>query len=166
MSASPTLLESAAGRVETSPHFARERIIEVFGEIKPLLQQHWEEIAHYPDIPLSPDYDKYVQAERNDVLRIFTARQGHTLIGYAIYFVGPAPHYRFSKQAQQDVLFIEPSHRQGRNGWKLIAYADAQMKAEGVQVVQQHVKRAHPGLGSLLERMGYEPVETIWMRRL
>jgi GNAT superfamily N-acetyltransferase len=147
--------------------FCRERIADVFAEIKPLLQAHWDEIAHYPDIPLCPDYDRYVAAERNNVLRIFTARQGHTLIGYAIYVVQSALHYRFSLQAQQDVLYVCPSYRQGRTGWKLIAHADEQLKAEGCQLVIQHIK-AKPSLnfGPMLARMGYELMDEIWVKRL
>lgn len=132
MSALPTLSRVIAGREDAVPHFGRERIIEVFGEIKPLLEMHWVEIAHYPDIALDPDYDHYVQAERKDMLRIFTARLGHELIGYAIYFVMPGLHYRKSLQAQQDILFLLPQHRKGRLGLRLIRHADEQLDRKSV----------------------------------
>lgn len=146
--------------------FARERIVDVFGDIKPLLQAHWEEIAHYRDIPLNPDYGKYVIAERDGKLRIFTVRKGQELVGYAIYGVTTGIHYSDALIAIQDVLYVKPEHRQGTVGWKLIAFADDQLRAEGVQIVVQHQKIAHPTLGKILQRMGYEQQDVIWTRRL
>jgi GNAT superfamily N-acetyltransferase len=146
--------------------FARERIVEVFGEITPLLQAHWEEIAHYPDIPLNPDYDRYVQAERNDQLRIFTVRLESKLIGYAIYGVNVGMHYRTCLIALQDILFVLPSHRRGRIALRLIEYADRQLQGEGVQVVIQHVKSSHPALARLLELQKYELMDHIYTKRL
>jgi hypothetical protein len=48
---------------------------------------------------------------------------------------------------------------------RLIEHADAQLAAEGVQVVFQHVKTAH-NFGPLLERLGYEHVENVYAKRL
>lgn len=151
---------------EAPVSFCRERIADVIGEIKPLLQAHWEEIAHYPDIPLKPDYDRYMAAEYKGQLRIFTARKGHTLIGYAIYAVAHGMHYSNCLVAVQDVLYLDPAYRRGRVGWRLIEHADNVLQAEGVGVVVQHQKIAHPALGQLLERMGYEQQDIIWTRRL
>lgn len=162
----PTLSDVPAEPNHSLTHFGLERIIEVFGEIKPLLQAHWAEIAHYPDIPLDPDYDRYVQAERNGQLRIFTARHDGKLVGYAIYGVTRGLHYKGSLIAVQDILFVTPAFRRGRIASRLIDHVHAHLRAEGVQVVVDHVKAAHPALGRLLERKGSELMDQIYTRRL
>lgn len=119
--------------------FARESMSQVMGEIRPLLEAHWQEIAQFPDIPLDPDYEQYARAEAAGQLRIYSAR-AESLVGYAIYIVGPAWHYRQSLQARQDILFLLPEYRRGRTGLKLIQYTEEQLQAEGVQVVYQQFK--------------------------
>lgn len=145
--------------------FASESVATVIREIGPLIQQHWQEIAQYPDIALSPDFDQYHFLDSCGQLRIFTARVDGELIGYAIYLLAPALHYSKSLQAKQDVLFLLPEHRKSFTGMRLIAYADESLRKDGVQVVYHHVKAAH-NFGPLLERMGYELSDLIYSRRL
>lgn len=151
---------------EMTIRYARETVATVIDEIQPLLRAHWAEIAQYPDIPLSPDFDCYKHLEAHGQLRIYTARHSsYALIGYAIYTVSPALHYSNSIQAKQDVLFLQPEHRAGRIGWKLIAFADELLRQDGVQVVYQHVKTDHD-FGPLLERIGYRFCDKLYSRRL
>lgn len=97
---------------------------------------------------------------------MYTAREvDGSLIGYCVYFVKHAPHYAASIQAAQDVLYVARSHR-GGTGYRFIAWCDEQLAAEGVQVVYQHAKVAHPALGRILERQGYEAVDVIYAKRL
>lgn len=156
--------------VATMPTFQEEDGRAVIPEAMPLFEAHWREIATHQDIPLAVDTAAYHVAAVAGCLRVYTARQNdgyeNQLIGYAVYFVRNHPHYRDSLQASQDVLFIHPAHRRGSTGTRLIKYADAQLRALGVQVVHQHVKLDHPALGVLLERQGYTAVEKIYSKRL
>lgn len=153
-------------QLKPQPQFARESSDTVINEIAPLLENHWAEIAHYPDIPVGVDYDAYLRIEAKGALRIYTIRVGIELVGYALFTVNHSLHYSSSLQARQDVLYLDPTYRRGRVGWKFIAWCDTQLKAEGVQVVHQHAKIAHPQLAVLLPRLGYEAVDVIWSRRL
>jgi hypothetical protein len=147
--------------------FQRESIRGLWDELAPLLEQHWREVAFYPDIALAPDTSRYEALEDAGVLRCFTARQEGKLVGYSFYFVTQHLHYVGSKMAQQDVIFVEPSKRKGTLGAKLIAWCDEQLRQEQVQVVVQHVKVApHLDFGPLLARLGYEPVDMLWSKRL
>jgi GNAT superfamily N-acetyltransferase len=137
----------------------------ILDEIKPMLWEHWAEIAHYPDIPLEPNWPWYEGAEAAGQLRIYTARACFALIGYCIYVVGPGLHYKSSTYANQDILFFTPGHRRGRIGRDFIRFTENQLRAEGVHVVLQHVKFAHD-FGPMLKRDGYEPIDTIWGKRL
>lgn len=145
-------------------HFQKETAAGIFDEAMPLLQLHWEEIAHYKDIPLKPNRDLYEGLCTAGVLRTFTARdEGNALVGYAVFFVRANPHYVSSIQAVQDVLFIHPEKR--GFGAKFILWCDRELKKENVQVVYHHVKEAHD-FGPMLKRMGYKLVDLIYARRL
>lgn len=132
-----------------------------------VLLRHWSELTHYPDIPLDVDWNRYELAEKLGKLRAFTARVGDRLVGYVAFFVDYNGHYRSSLQAVQDVLYLLPEYRaRPRVGLRLIAFADHELAREGVQVAYQHQKLAHPALGRLLQISGYEPMETLWVKRL
>lgn len=145
--------------------FQRERLSDIRSEIAPLLEAHWHEIAHYDDIPLDPDWDAYDQSEDLGLVRCFTVRHDGLLAGYAVFVVRTNPHYRMSKQANQDVLFLIPEMRRSSTGARLIAWCDDQLRSEGCQVVIQHIKAKH-NFGPLLERQGYELVDLIYAKRL
>lgn len=147
------------------PAFAREVSDTVINEIAPLLEAHYREIAHYQDIPLNVDYDRYLRAEAAGNLRIYTVRVSLALIGYAIFAVGPSGRYMGSLQAHQDVLYLDQAYRRGRIGMTFIEWCDGQLRNEGVQVVFQHVKDRH-NFGPLLERLGYTLMDHIYARRL
>ncbi|MFO0467329.1 MAG: GNAT family N-acetyltransferase [bacterium] len=149
-----------------SVRFQRERFTDAFDDALPLLEQHRQEIAHFQDILLDVDVRLYCNADVSDRLRVYTARDGDRLVGYACYFVGSNPHYQASKQAKQDVLYLHPDYRAGRTGLRLVEFADAQLAIEGVQCVYHHVKDAHPALGRILGFLGYEPVERVYVKRL
>ena len=147
--------------------FDRERLTEsFFNEAMPLLVAHWREIAHYQDIPLRPDINAYIAHDCAGILRLYTARiaDDGTLVGYACFFVRENPHYLDSKHAVSDVIFLDRGMR-GMDGWKFLKYIDAALSSEDVEVVYHHVKLAHD-FGPILTRMGYEPVETIYARRV
>jgi GNAT superfamily N-acetyltransferase len=148
-----------------SVRFARESMAAVREEILPLLHAHWAEVAHYADMPLNPNWPWYEASEAAGQLRIFTARDGETLIGYAIYVIGPGLHYRDFTYANQDILFVLPEYRRGFTGRELLRFTEQALRADGVHLVLQHVKVAHD-FGPLLRREGYEPIDTIWGKRL
>lgn len=146
--------------------FQRESAETLWEEILPLLQKHYDEIAKYKDIELSPDVDLYNEIELKGKLRCYTVRKDLELIGYAVFLVHHHLHYSKSLQAVQDVVYLDPSHRGGRTGLKLLRYAEEQLKSEGVEIVMHHVKLEHPALGVLLEYMGYEKMEIIYARKI
>lgn len=137
-------------------------------EIQPLLLEHYHEIAHYRDIPLSPSREMYQRCFDNGGLRIFTARADGKLIGYLAVFVSVNMHYQTILSAAQDVLYVDPAYRGSRVGVRMIRHAHERLADEGVTILFQHVK-AKEGLnvGPLLTRyLGYELVDQIFAVRL
>lgn len=145
--------------------FSREPVTDQFiAEVLPLLKMHYEEIDHYKDIPLDPDFEVYKSLDKSGWLRNFVSRDEEgKIIGYCVYYVKNSMHYKTSIQAIHDVLFIDPSKR--GFGKKFISWCDEQLKSEGVQVVYQHIKAAH-NIGPMLERMGYELIDLVYGKRL
>lgn len=145
--------------------YAREpQPLSIVRELFPLLERHYEEVAHYQDIPLDPDFQAYADVHHVGGLRVFTARKDGALIGYIVFFVRSNPHYRSSVQALQDVLFVLPEHR-GAVGVKLLRFAERELADEGVQVIMQHVKLKNYA-GSIMQHLGYEPVDLLLCKRL
>jgi GNAT superfamily N-acetyltransferase len=105
--------------------------------------------------------------QANDLLRIYTGRDYGRLIGYSIFTVHKGVHYSTSLEADEDLLFVLPEHRKGRFGLQLMQYAESQLAAEGVQLLKRRTKVAERlNFGTVLERMGYEPIDVIYGKRL
>lgn len=138
---------------------------QLVADIKPLLESHYEEIAHYKDIALDPDWGVYENAYKNGLLKIFTVRDSSRLVGYSIFFVRSNPHYKRSVQASQDILFLDKSLRGKFVGARFIKWCDDRLREAGVQAVYHHVKMAN-NFGPILERMGYKMVDMIYAKRL
>ena len=133
-----------------------ETVDGVLEEIMPLLQKHYAEIAWKKDkIPLDPDYDAYRRLEKAKILRIFTARSGGTLVGYAIWMVTNNPHYKSMRLARSDIFYVEPSRRGAMMGQRLIKYSESELKKDGVNVIGLHIKTTL-NWQRLAEHWGYE----------
>ena len=143
--------------------FAKESLPHLMTEVSDLITEHYEEITHYKDIELAPDWDAYLRVYESGGLRCYTARKEDKLVGYCIFFIKHNMHYKNSLQASQDILFITKEQR-GRGG-RFIKWCDEELKEEGVQVVYHHVKKKH-NFGPLLERFGYDLVDLIYAKRL
>lgn len=132
----------------------------VIGEIGPLLRKHYEEIAWKKDkIAFDPDLERYRALEEAGALRIYIAREAGAMIGYAVFFVGQNMHYRGTKQAVNDIFYVDKSRRGVMLGQKLLRdYAESELKLEGVQIIVLHIKREHDW-HTLAEHWGYEWTE-------
>ena len=146
--------------------FQRERVQDLWAELEPLLETHYREIAAFQDIPLAPDKARYEHMEVAGALRVYVGRRDGQMVAYCVMVVQSNAHYRTSLQAAQDILYVDPDFRRGRIALRLIEFVEQELRQEGVQVVHQHSKIAHPALGKLLDHMGYSRSDTIHTKRL
>src|SRR5258706_7796353 len=141
--------------------------IETLGQFLPdaseLLVKNWKEIAAYSDIPLKPDFDRYVKLEQEGRLFITTVRDDSKLVGYCIMFKDRHIHYKDMTIATNDVIYLDPEYREGRVGIKLIKLTEDLFKG---CIVVWHSKNKHPALGKVLEHFGYIPIETTYMKQI
>jgi hypothetical protein len=89
------------------------------------------------------------------------------LIGYSIFTVHKGVHYSTSLEADEDLLFVLPEHRKGPLRSAVDAVRGRSVSADGVQLLKRRTKVAERlNFGALLERMGYEPIDVIYGKRL
>lgn len=145
--------------------FARESFDKSYRDAMPLVVEHYREIAHYQDIELAPDLERYLRLDELGMLQTYTARDPLTndITGYQVFIMAKGLHYSKSMQALEDVLFI--TGRRRGFGVRFIKYADDELRKLGVQTIYRHVKLAH-NHGKILLRDGYEAVDTIYAKRL
>lgn len=154
--------------------YAAEPFAGVIEEAKPLLAEHWKEIAVYKDIPLDPDYAFYAKLSEIGALVVYTVRDEAPakedglgiLIGYSVFVLRPHAHYRAHRWALNDLVWLHPGYRQLNVGRGLVKYWDADLKDRGVNVVHVNAKVQHPALAFLLKEEGYDVVEAGYEKRL
>lgn len=137
-------------------------------EFSAITYQHWEEITAHKDIPLNVDWDMYKMMCHSGRVLVVTAREeDKTLLGYAIFLIGPHLHYKNHVYANQDVLFVRKDKRLSMAGVgiKLIRASEALLKARGVDVIVHHVKVDHD-FSPLLRKLDYGLTEYIYHKRI
>lgn len=135
--------------------FQVESYSQVAEDIKPLLEEHWREVALYQDeIKLEPDWQRYEKLSAAGLLVIVTGRKDKVLIGYSIFTLAPNAHYKSVLMASNDVLFVSGKERKTGAGLKLIRRSEDVLRKLGAKRILWHVKPAHD-FSSILERLGY-----------
>jgi L-amino acid N-acyltransferase YncA len=141
--------------------YEKETFDSVINDIKPLLEDHYEEIALHKDkIPFSPNYFMYKELEDKGILDIFTARKDDELVGYCILFTMPHLHYYTTVFSNVDIFYIKPEYRGKMVGIRLNKFVESQLKKKGVKVINHHIKYEHD-FSQMLYRDNYEDAEKI-----
>jgi len=144
---------------------ARESFLDVIEEAKPILMEHWEELATYLDVPLEPDYAAYEAIDKQGLLAIYTVRARGELVGYSVYFVRRHLHYKITV-ATNDIIMIRKHYRNFGLGSALFSFIELDLKDRGVDVIYTSAKLSHPELSLLLELRGHKEVDRSFSLRL
>ncbi len=136
-------------------------------EMRPLLQQHWEEVAGHRDkIKLDPDFDRYKELASMNALCCTTIRSGGELVGYFICFVCPHIHYKDHPMAYNDAIFILPEHRKGLAPvLNMIQCAEKELRERGVTKIVINTKVSND-FGPVLRRIGFSMFERVYEKLL
>ena len=154
------------GATREGLHFAIETYDEIIDDIRPMLPEHWAELAVHKDIPLEPEWEFYRRSDEIGALKIFTARRDGELIGYSIFVVRPRhAHYNIG-WAMNDIVWLHPDHRNEGVGTKFVAFWDEKLRDLGATIVHVNVKVWHPALAFLLKKCGYAVIEAGYEKRL
>lgn len=150
-----------------------EKLSDCILEIKPILGEHWKELARNQDkIALNPDFTKYLALEKAGVYRMYVVRtDSGEIAGYAGFMVMNHLHYKDDLWALADLFFVRPQFRSKRKlgmGWKdrpkgagrtLFEAVEADLRKLGVSVVHVTYKLANPAAGGMLKKLGYTHIE-------
>lgn len=146
--------------------FAIDDFSVVKSEIDYLLSKHWEEIAVNKDkIKLNPDWNFYDLLNSAGYLGIYTARSDGKLVGYFIVVAKEHPHYKDHIFASNDIIYLDPDYRKGLAGYRLIKFAEDDLRAKGVSVLTINTK-VHKPFDPVLERLGFNLTERSYSKYL
>lgn len=140
-----------------------EQFEPIIEELAELCKAHYAEIAlNKEDIPLAPDWDRYIAMENAKMLLLVTARDGVSLVGYSLFFVNWHMHYKHTLFAANDVVFLLPDYRRSSAGINLLRYSEKVLRERGVIKVLWHVKEGVLDFGTVLQKMGYTSEDVAW----
>ena len=138
---------------------AVESLEAVVEESRPLLQDHWEEIALNKDkIKLEPDWPVYFALASEGRLGLYTARDEGKLVGYFVVTVSQHPHYAKNIFAENDVVFLKKEYRKTGVGAMMIRFAEQDLRKKGVSVLSINTK-VHQPFDSLMEALDFSLIE-------
>ena len=143
--------------------FAIEKISDTWDEAHDLMLENHKETGSTDSIEFNPDKDKYLAIENVGLMKLFTARDEGKLVGYAIFLISVHLHYSCQLWAMQDVMFMKNTHR-GIGSYRFMKWVDEELANLGVNVVLRsvHVRKDY---SRILEKIGYQKIETSFMRR-
>jgi GNAT superfamily N-acetyltransferase len=146
--------------------YKQEFLLDVKDEVVLLIQDHFDEV--YPArkvFELDMDWDLYSQLENLGLLKIFTARDDGSLVGYLFVVLSPNLHSKGSMLACDDGLYVAKSHRGKSVAKDLVCFTEHCLKEDGVKVFHI-VGTTEKPIDSLVKRMGYVKVETKFQKVL
>ena len=142
--------------------YQQEFLDQVESDALVLIDLHYEEIALNQDnIKLNPDWDAYRSFEDQGKLKVFTARDNGTLVGYFVVVVGVNMHYKDHIFACNDIIYLHKDYRKGFAGIKLINFAKKCLTDDGVSVLTINTK-VHQPFDRVLERLGFKLIERVY----
>ena len=143
-------------------NYQQEFLDQVKDDILVLIDLHYKEIAlNQSKVKLNPDWDVYRALENEGKLRIFTARDNDTLVGYFVVVVGVNMHYKDHTFACNDIIYLHKDYRKGFAGIKLIKFAKKCLTEDGVSVLTINTK-VHQPFDRVLERLGFNLIERVY----
>ena len=146
--------------------FQKESWIDLLPELPAIFLAHWEEVAlERTVIPLEPDWERYSRMDLEGVSHMLTVRDDGILVGYYHAIVMPHLHYRSSKTAWSDLIYLHPEYRKGLTGYKMLKHAEKMLKDLGVQRSYLMTK-AHLPINILMKRLKYRLVERTFTKLL
>ncbi len=143
-----------------------ERFSDALDELKPVLPEHYLELALNQDkVPLDPQYDVYLERENRGEMLFVVMRDAGQIVGYFIGFVAPGLHYKTCLTLTMDIFFLRQSHRGNGAGYHLFRFVENEARMRGVQRMFVGSKM-HKDASFLFEKLGYAECEkyyTHWM---
>lgn len=142
--------------------FAVELFSDVYGELKPLLEEHYAEISTHKDhgVPLEPMEEVYRARQADGSLMMVIGREDGQIVSYFVCFVAPGLHYRSCLTCTPDIFFVAPGKRTGTLGMRMFRFVEKELVRRGVKRWAVGSKVQHDA-SALFRYLKFEPVETM-----
>ena len=141
--------------------YQEEKFGDFLEEMRPILEDHYDELSVSKQFPLNPRYDQYLVLQEQGYLCCITARDEGKLVGYILYLMVRHLHYNDCLTAQDDVYFVQKEYRKGRVGLRLFQNGEKYLKKLGVNRIILTCK-LHLDHSRLFEFMGYRNIEKVY----
>lgn len=147
--------------------FAIEVFSDVYGELKPLLEEHYAEISTHKDhgVQLDPMEEVYRARQADGSLMMVIGREDGQIVAYFVCFVAPGLHYRSCLTCTPDIFFVAPEKRTGTMGMRMFRFVEKELKRRGVKRWAVGSKVQHDA-SALFRYLRFEPVETMYEKWL
>jgi len=147
--------------------FMVERFSDVYGELLPLLHEHYGEISTHKDhgVPLEPMAEVYRAREADGSLLMVIGREGGEIAAYLVAFIAPGLHYRSCLTCSPDIFFVREDKRTGLTGVRMFRFVEKELRRRGVQRWAVGSKVQHDA-SALFRYLDFEPVETTYEKWL
>lgn len=147
--------------------FSVEPFSRVYGELLPLLHEHYGEISTHKDhdVPLDPVVEVYRAREADGSLMMVIGREEGAIVAYLVAFVAPGLHYRSCLTCSPDIFFVREDKRTGMAGVRMLRFTEKELKRRGVKRWAMGSKVQHDA-SALFRYLDFEPVETTYEKWL
>jgi hypothetical protein len=147
--------------------FSIEPFSAVYGELLPLLEQHYGEISTHKNhgVPLEPIVEAYRAREIDGTLMMVIGREAGQIAAYFVCFIAPGLHYRSCLTCSPDIFYVDPARRNGIAGIRMFRFVEKELKRRGVKRWAVGSKVQHDA-SALFKFLDFEPVETTYEKWL
>lgn len=121
-----------------------------------LIRDHYVEVCKHPDLmKLKLDRARFQLLEDAGMLLVLGAFDADDkLIGYSASWISNHIHYSDLVYCHNDAIYLDPAHRSGTLGVKLIKETERAAKDRGARMCLWHGK-PDTALSAIMPRMGY-----------
>lgn len=147
--------------------FMVERFSEVYGELLPLLHEHYGEISTHKDhgVPLEPIVEAYRAREIDGSLLMVIGREEGAIVAYLVAFIAPGLHYRSCLTCSPDIFFVREDKRTGMAGVRMMRFVEKELRRRGVKRWAMGSKVQHDA-SALFRYLDFDPVEMTYEKWL
>ena len=152
---------SKRGNDKLSFGFERLEILLREPGIRDLIENYWQELSPFPDLPLDIDWARLLRHEAEGIYRIWTARVNGTLAGFVAFYVQTHMYHKTVLAAVDGGHYLAPDFRgNGMVGWRMWRSAKAALIEEGVRFIMAHDNAKRPLLPFFLA-LDMDP-QSVW----
>lgn len=143
----------------------KENVMDIYEEMLPLLEAHFDEVGVYKEFTLDPEWNTYSCLEDEEDLVCYTVRDNGKLVGYVVYIMHPSLHYKDETFAEMDVIYLDPNYRGGTTAAQLLMDAEDYCYNHGATMITMRMK-VYLAFETLAKDLSYDKMEYVYTKYL